>query len=129
MLWRKKDATHAEFVDKNPLELGTAFLFAALFVLMMAVTHFVISHYGEGGLRMLSFAVDFTDIDPFILSLLTGKYAIAEHELISAIMIAVGSNNLLKALYALWFGGWKGGSRSAFWVGILGVVTIGWALY
>lgn len=128
MLWRKQDAKYADFVDKNPLELGTAFLFAALFVLMMVLTHFVIAHYGEGGLRVLSFAVGFTDIDPFILSLLTGKYGVMQHEIVSAIMIAAGSNNLLKALYAVWFGGWKGGGHSALWISILGVVTIGWAL-
>ncbi len=129
-LSRKKQQTkHAEFVDKNPLELGTAFLFAGLFVLMMVITHFVISHYGNSGLQVLSFVVGFTDIDPFILSLLTGKYAVAQHELIVAIMIAAGSNNLLKALYAVWFGGIKGGIRSAVWVALLGVATIIWALY
>ncbi len=129
-LSRKKQQTkHAEFVDKNPLELGTAFLFAGLFVLMMVITHFVISHYGNSGLQVLSFVVGFTDIDPFILSLLTGKYAVAQHELIAAIMIAAGSNNLLKALYAVWFGGIKGGIRSAVWVALLGVATIIWALY
>jgi hypothetical protein len=44
-------------------------------------------------------------------------------------MIAAGSNNLLKAAYALWFGGWKGGSRSAFWVALLGLATIAWAFW
>ncbi|SFV89897.1 Glutamate synthase [NADPH] large chain [hydrothermal vent metagenome] len=117
----------SDFVDKNPLELGTAFLFASLFVLMMLVTHFVIGHYGNSGLQILSFVVGFTDIDPFILSLLTGKYTVTYTELVMAIMIAAGSNNLLKALYALWFGGLKGGGRSAFWVGIMGIFTIVWA--
>ena len=123
-----KNRTKSDFVDKNPLELGTAFLFAGLFVLMMVVTHFVIGHYGNGGLQILSFVVGFTDIDPFILSLLTGKYAVAQTELVTAIMIAAGSNNLLKAVYALWFGGWKGGIHSALWVGLLGVATIVWAM-
>ncbi|OQX49914.1 MAG: beta-carotene 15,15'-monooxygenase [Epsilonproteobacteria bacterium 4484_20] len=118
-----------DFVDKNPLELGTAFLFAGLFVLMMLVTHFVINHYGNSGLQILSFIVGFTDIDPFILSLLTGKYTVAQTELVTAIMIAAGSNNLLKAVYAVWFGGWKGGANSAVWIALLGLVTIGWALY
>ncbi len=126
---KKQQINHAEFVDKNPLELGTAFLFAGLFVLMMVITHFVIGHYGNSGLQVLSFLVGFTDIDPFILSLLTGKYTVAQAELVTAIMIAAGSNNILKAIYAVWFGGIKGGSRSAFWVGLLGVLTIAWALY
>jgi len=116
-----------DYVDENPLELGAAFLFAGLFVLMMLITHFVTLHYGNSGLRVLSFAVGFTDIDPFILSLLTGKYTVGQSELVSAIMIAAGSNNRLKAAYALWFGGWRGGSRSAFWIALLGVATIAWA--
>ncbi|AKF24979.1 beta-carotene 15,15'-monooxygenase [Sulfurovum lithotrophicum] len=125
---REHKTTNTDFVDENPLELRTAFVFAGLFVLMMVVTHFVIGHYGNGGLQVLSFVVGFTDIDPFIFSLLTGKYSVAQTELVTAIMIAAGSNNLLKAVYALWFGGLKGGSRSAVWVALLGVATIVWAL-
>jgi uncharacterized membrane protein (DUF4010 family) len=119
----------ADYVDRNPLELGTAFLFATLFVVMMMITQFVTAHYGKSGLELLSFAVGFTDIDPFILSLLTGKYTVAHDQLVSAIMIAAGSNNLLKATYALWFGGWKGGSRSALWIALLGIGTIAWAFW
>jgi len=124
-----RSSVSPDFVDKNPLELGTAFLFAALFVVMMLLTSFVMQHYGNNGLKVLSFAVGFTDIDPFVLSVLTGKYSVAETEFASAIMIAAGSNNLLKAAYALWFGGWKGGARSAFWIALLGVATITWAFW
>jgi uncharacterized membrane protein (DUF4010 family) len=121
--------SQAEYVDKNPLELGTAFLFAGLFAVMMIVTEYVTQHYGNHGLHLLSFAVGFTDIDPFILSLLTGKYSVQTSELVTAIMIAAGSNNLLKAVYALWFGGWKGGRSAALWISLLGIVTIVWALW
>ena len=120
-----KNSEQPDFVDKNPLEMGTAFLFAALFVLMMVVTSFVMQHYGDNGLKLLSFAVGFTDIDPFVLSLLTGKYSVESTQLVTAIMIAAGSNNLLKAIYALWFGGVKGGLSSAIWIAILGLLTIG----
>jgi hypothetical protein len=44
--------------------------------------------------------VGFTDIDPFILSLLSGKFLVPENSIISAIIVASGSNNLLKAIYA-----------------------------
>ncbi len=114
-----------DFVDKNPLELGTAFLFAILFAVMMLITSFVMDHYGSNGLQLLSFFVGFTDIDPFVLSLLTGKYTVENSHLVSAIMIAAGSNNILKSIYALWFGGFKGGRHAAFWVALMGVVTIG----
>jgi len=121
----QQSSVTADFVDKNPLELGTAFLFAILFVIMMLLTNFVMQHYGSNGLKLLSFSVGFTDIDPFVLSLLTGKYSVASTQLVSAIIIAAGSNNILKAIYALWFGGMKGGLQAAVWVAILGIVTIG----
>jgi len=119
-----RNSVTTDFVDKNPLELGTAFLFALLFVVMMLVTSFVMQHYGNSGLKLLSFSVGFTDIDPFVLSLLTGKYSVENVQLISAIMISAGSNNILKAIYALWFGGLKGGLQAAVWIALLGLVTI-----
>jgi uncharacterized membrane protein (DUF4010 family) len=125
----KKAQGTPDFVDNNPLELKTAFIFAFLFVLMMVITEYVTRHYGSGGLRLLSFLVGFTDIDPFVLSILTGKYAVSMHQVVSAIVIAAGSNNLLKALYALWFGGVKIAWRSALWITLLGVVTIAYGLY
>lgn len=118
-----------EFVDKNPLELGTALLFAGLFVAMMMLTSYITAHYGDTGLRVLSFITGLTDIDPFILSLLTGKYSVTQHEIISAILIAAGSNNVLKATYAFWFGGGKSAFRSALVVFLLGIGTIAWALF
>ena len=108
----------------NPLELGTAFIFAALFVIMIMLTHAVTQHYGVGGLKIFSFLAGFTDIDPFILSLLTGKYAIGHQEIFSAILISAGSNNILKAAYALWFGGWDKTRQAFIWLTVLGAGTI-----
>ena len=86
-------------------------------------------HYGLHGLQILSFVTGMTDIDPFILSLLTGKYNVAQHELLSAIMIATGSNNLIKGVYALWFGSGRKSLRPALMVMSLGIATIGWAFW
>ncbi len=119
----------AEFVDENPLELGTAFVFAGLFVIMISLTTYVTKHFGDTGLQILSFITGFTDIDPFILSLLTGKYTVLQHQIVSAIMIAAGSNNILKAIYALWFGGYKNSLRASIVVLMLGIGTIVWAFY
>ncbi|BBG65949.1 glutamate synthase [NADPH] large chain [Hydrogenimonas sp.] len=118
----------ASFVDKNPLELGAALLFALLFVVMMVLTQFVSKEYGSGGLEVLSFVVGFTDIDPFVLSLLTGKYSVSAAQVASLVMIAAGSNNLLKAFYAVWFGGLKKTFRSSAAIAVLGVVTIVWGV-
>ncbi len=117
-----------DYVDKCPLELGTALLFALLFVVMMVLTQFVSKEYGLGGLRVLSFLAGFTDIDPFVLSLLTGKYGVDSVEVSSLVMIAAGSNNLLKAFYAIWFGGIGKTVRSAAAIAVLGLATIVWGL-
>jgi len=122
---RSAAASESIAVDTNPLELGTAFLFAGLFMAMMALTQVVTTHFGTSGLHILSFAVGFTDIDPFVLSLLTGQYNIGDGVIVSSVMIAAGSNNLLKALYALWFGGLQAGRTAAFWLLLLGLGTIG----
>ena len=124
----RRARSRPDFVDTNPLELRTAFLFAFLFVLMMVITEYVTRHYGSGGLKVLSFLVGFTDIDPFVLSILTGKYTVDLHGVLSAIVIAAGSNNLLKAAYALWFGGVKVAWRSALWISVLGLLTIAYGL-
>ncbi len=118
-----------EFSDENPLELGTALLFAGLFVIMILLTTYITSHYGETGLRILSFITGLTDIDPFILSLLTEKYSVSQQEIVSSIMIAAGSNNILKAIYATWFGGWKQSYRASVIVLLLGIGTISWAFF
>lgn len=123
---KSRDVTH-DFVDDNPLELRTAFIFAILFIAMMALTKYITSEFGSIGLQIFSFVAGFTDIDPFILSLLTGKYAITSHEVFNAILIAAGSNNLLKAAYALWFGGWRNTHKAALWISLLGIGTITWS--
>jgi uncharacterized membrane protein (DUF4010 family) len=120
----KEKQQHPEIADQNPLELKTAFVFAFLFVGMMILTQYVTKNYGQSGLEMLSFIVGFTDIDPFVLSILTGKFEVSSVQIVSAIMIAAGSNNILKALYALWFGGMKNSFKSASWIAIFGVLTI-----
>jgi uncharacterized membrane protein (DUF4010 family) len=88
-------------VAANPLDLPVAFLFAAMFVLFAAVTNYVTQHFGAGGLHVLSFVVGFSDIDPFIFSLLDGKFQVSSGAVVSAVLIASASNNLLKAIYAM----------------------------
>ncbi|ODV12496.1 MAG: hypothetical protein ABT20_03725 [Rubrivivax sp. SCN 70-15] len=94
-------AVAAHLAPHNPLDLPVAFLFAGLFVAFAALTAFVTGHYGAAGLHVLSFLVGFSDIDPFVLSLLAGHYQVGDAAIIAAILIASGSNNLLKAGYAM----------------------------
>ncbi len=102
---RRKDAEKISGSPvRNPLEFRTALIFALLFVVFSLLTEYVVSHFGHQGLHLLSFVVGVTDIDPFLLSLFTGKYAIGLTALTGATVLATLSNNLMKAGYALWFG-------------------------
>lgn len=106
MRYGEKETT-AEFEqanNKNPLEFKTALVFAALFVIFAMITKFVLHTYGTHGLNLLSLVVGVTDIDPFLLSLFTGKFVISLHAMGQASLIAVTSNNLIKLLYALGLG-------------------------
>ncbi|MEF3191233.1 MAG: DUF4010 domain-containing protein [Campylobacterales bacterium] len=95
--------SHSLERGRNPLEIQAAFLFGFLFVAISGVTHFIIEHYGDLGLQILSVVVGMTDIDPFILSMLQGRFAILPEQAAQAILMAVVSNNFLKALYAIIF--------------------------
>jgi len=115
--------------SRNPLELGTAFLFALLFIVMLLLSKAVLHHFGTPGLQVLSFMVGFTDIDPFVLSLLKGNYQTATlQQLAAAIVIAAGSNNFLKALYTAVIGGWKANRTVLFGLILLGLLTLGYGL-
>ena len=111
--------------DQNPLELGTAFLFAFMFIFLALLTHIVLSRYGDMGLNILSFVVGMTDIDPFVLSILSSKFNVTAESATTAILIATGSNNILKALYSYLFSKNKIGVVSAVVLVVLGVLTIG----
>ncbi len=130
LLFYKRGSFTPPIDDRNPLELKAAFLFAFLFLVMMVLTRFISSSYGDEGMQLLSFIVGFSDIDPFVLSLLTTKHPLSL--VLSAILIASGSNNLLKAFYSLLFSQReaKKAALSLFFLGILtiiaGILTKGW---
>ncbi len=85
----------------NPLALPIALLFAALFIAFAAITQFVTTHGGAVTLKLLSLLVGFTDINPFILSLVATHGVVAPQLMIGAILVASVANNLVNATYAL----------------------------
>jgi len=93
---------------RNPLELTAAGIFAVLFVVTSIATQWAQSHFGALGVNALATVVGFVDIDPFVLSLAQGAPgAMPNSALISAVLIAMSSNNVLKAAYAVAFAGWR----------------------
>ncbi|HQX82646.1 MAG TPA: DUF4010 domain-containing protein [Vicinamibacterales bacterium] len=118
--WLRHRGTSAERVDghtveaaaepelrRNPLELSAAALFAVLFVVVSFATRVVLESYKEGGLRMMSFLVGFSDITPFVVSVLQGELGLSSSQVLQAIVIASASNNLLKTTYTYGLGSRK----------------------
>ncbi|MDE2166864.1 MAG: DUF4010 domain-containing protein [Alphaproteobacteria bacterium] len=98
---------------RNPLELTAAAVFAVLFVVTSIATQWAENHFGALGVNALAAVVGFVDIDPFVLSLAQGAGAMPLHALTSAVLIAMSSNNVLKAAYAVAFAGWRASRPSA----------------
>lgn len=90
----------------NPLELGPAAIFAGLFILVSLASTFATEEFGASGIYALAAIVGVTDIDPFVLNLAqVGAAGMTDTALAAAILIAASSNNMLKAFYAVSFGG------------------------
>lgn len=93
-------------IERNPLELGPAVAFAAAFVVISLLSGWVRARFGTGGTFTLAALVGVTDIDPFVLNLAQGGAAgSSDRVLAAAILIAASSNDVLKAVYAVAFGG------------------------
>lgn len=114
--------------DHNPLEFQVALLFAVLFVVFASATGYVAEHYSGYGLRLLSFAVGFTEIDPFVLSVLSGHFTISLHEAVDAVVIAASSNNLLKAGLALGLARNRSVLPACSWLAALAVASFVYVL-
>jgi uncharacterized membrane protein (DUF4010 family) len=110
----------------NPLELGAAAVFAALFVAVSVVSALAKSQFGISGIYGLAAIVGVTDIDPFVLNLAQGGVAgVSSTALAAAILIAASSNNILKAIYAASFAGGKATAGSAAALVVLAIAGIG----
>ncbi len=103
IFWRgAKDRQAPAGVPQNPLQLGTALIFAVLLIVFSVITSWATTHLGSAGLLALAGVVGFTDIDPFVLGLAQSS-TIAVPLVAAAILIASSSNNVLKGVYAALF--------------------------
>ncbi len=107
---------------RNPLELSAALLFAVLFAVVSFVTKYVVEAFQAAGLLVMSFVVGFSDITPFVVSLLQGNFGIGDRQIVQAIIIASASNNVLKLAYTYMLGSRRTANLAA--VGLLGLVAL-----
>jgi len=90
-----------EFEPKNPLELGAAFGFAALFLVMLVATQIAVTYLGKAGVDTLAAIMGVTDVDPFIMGMTQAAGTVTPlKEAAEAVLIAAASNNLIKGFYA-----------------------------
>ncbi len=83
---------------QNPFEIRPALVFASLFVILSVITIVIERMYGDAGLLTLAAVVGVTDIDPFILSMVN-QTAIIQNLVISAIIVSMMSNTVVKGIY------------------------------
>jgi uncharacterized membrane protein (DUF4010 family) len=82
----------------NPFEIMPAIVFAVLFVVLGVVTILVRRVLGDAGTLTLSAIVGFTDVDPYILSVVHG--AVTDIALgVKAVVLATMSNTVAKGVY------------------------------
>jgi uncharacterized membrane protein (DUF4010 family) len=128
-LWSRR-ARHAAAADnnlepKNPLELGTAFLFALLFLVMLVVTQLAVTYLGRAGVNTLAAIMGVTDVDPFIMGLTQAAGSLTAVKIAAgAIVIAAASNNVVKGIYARSIAGSKTGMQSLIFLLALAAVGL-----
>jgi uncharacterized membrane protein (DUF4010 family) len=119
-----------EFEPRNPLELGAALLFGVLFLLMLVITHLVVTYLGKGGLYSLAAVMGITDVDPFIMGMTQAAGRVTPLGSASAaILVAASSNNVVKGIYAYAVSDRKTGTMSLTLLGLLavaGLVPLAW---
>ena len=137
-LWTRRADKSAQVIDqdlapKNPLELVTAFLFAALFLAMLVITQLAVTYLGRAGIDTLAAIMGVSDVDPFIMGLTQAPTtSTALNVSAGAILIAAASNNVIKGIYAYSLAGRKTGRQSLLFLlalaaaGLVPLFALGW---
>ena len=107
---------------KNPLELSAAFLFAGMFMALLAASHYALEHFGRGGIYGLAAISGTVDVDPFVLGMTQSGQSsmLAAH----AIAIAASSNNVAKGFYAFGFADRRTGVQALVLLSALALVGL-----
>jgi uncharacterized membrane protein (DUF4010 family) len=117
---RSSTAVEREYEARNPLEIGSAFLFAAIFLAVLIATGLLLEHFGTVGIYALATLMGVTDVDPFIMGLTqTAGVSTPLATAAAAVVITTASNNALKGVYARLFSDRATGTR-----GLLALLTL-----
>lgn len=136
-LWTRRadkggQAIQPEQKPRNPLDLGTALLFALLFLVMLVLTQLAVKYLGRAGVDTLAAIMGVSDVDPFIMGLTqTASSGPSLNLAAGAILIAAASNNVVKGIYAYSFSDRKTGRESLLFLlalALAGLLPLIWFL-
>jgi hypothetical protein len=99
------------------------------FLLFSTLTRIINARFGSGGLHALAVSVGFTDITPFVLSLLSSHFAATAGTIKGSIILAGGSNNLINGLYALVLSRSRSVLPALFWLAGAFLLSLGYAIF
>jgi uncharacterized membrane protein (DUF4010 family) len=99
--------------SRNPLELSAAAVFALLLAVMAVAAHYAMAAWPGLGLPALAVIAGFSEVEPFVISLLQMKAPAAAAQIVEALVVATAANNILKAACALAFAQRAAGTRAA----------------
>jgi uncharacterized membrane protein (DUF4010 family) len=118
-LWGRRagSAAGGNLKSRNPLELQSAVLFAALFLLMLVGTRLAVGYLGSSGLYALAAVMGVSDVDPFILGVTQVAGSVTPLHLAAAgVVIAAASNNVIKGVYAYGLSGRAPAGIQSLWL-------------
>lgn len=118
------DAT-SERRDGNPLEMTSAFTFAAIFLAILVATKVVAERFGSTGVLVMAAIMGAADVDPFILGLTQTTGSGLDLGIAAlAVVIASAVNNLMKGIYAVIFGSKRTGRLTLALLASIGAASV-----
>ena len=114
--------------ERNPLELPSAALLAALLVAMAVAARFVMETWPVLGLHTLAVVAGLSEIEAFVISLLQMQQPPPHGQVAEVLVVATAANNVLKAVVALVFARREAGVPAAVVLSIVAVVSLGYLL-
>jgi uncharacterized membrane protein (DUF4010 family) len=122
---RSRAPVARQYEARNPLELRSAFLFAAIFLATLVATGFVLERFGAGGVYGLAALMGVTDVDPFIMGLTqTAGSSTTLATAAAAVVVTAASNNAIKGIYARAFSDAATGTRGLVALLVLALVSL-----
>jgi uncharacterized membrane protein (DUF4010 family) len=112
---------------RNPIEMLSAFGFAAVFLAVLVATRVASERFGSAGVLTMAAIMGVADVDPFILGI-TQTPSLALDTAAFAILLAAAVNNLAKGVYAVLFGSRSSGRLALVLLAGWGVASVAlWA--